>query len=145
LSVQTPTPGASAEERSRAPEYDEGSGWVTFAGVLLMIVGVMNVIAGIAAVDDSTFYAGDARFILSDLNTWGWVVLVLGVVQVLTAFGVWARNGFARWLAVGFVGVNAVIQLMLVSAAPFLSLMLYGIDIVIIYALVVAYGRREAY
>ena len=148
MSVQTPTPGVGAEGRSDAPSgyyEDRGSGWVTFAGVLLMIAGIMNFIAGIAAVDNSTFYAGDAQFILSNLNTWGWVVMILGAVQVLTAFGLWARNGFARWLGVGFAGLHAIVQLMFIAASPFLSLILFSMDMLIIYALVVAYGSREAY
>ena len=52
------------------------SGWVTFAGVMLFIVGVLNVIYGIAAIGDSKFFIQDQKYILSNLNTWGWVTLI---------------------------------------------------------------------
>ena len=146
MSVQTP--GGTADDRvARASAYDydsgaqQGDGWVLFAGVLLMIVGIMNFIGGIAAIDNANFYVNDARFILSDLNTWGWVITILGAVQVLVAFGIWARNGFSRWLGVLFASGNAIAQLLMLPAYPLWSLALFTLDILIIYGLV-AYGGR---
>ena len=54
------------------------SGWVTFAGIMLFIAGVLNVIYGIAAIGDSKFFIQDQKYILSNLNTWGWITLLLG-------------------------------------------------------------------
>jgi hypothetical protein len=142
MTVQTP--GASDERMAAAGYgYDDqsGDGWVIFAGVLLMMVGVLNVIGGIAAIDNANFYVRDAQFILSDLNTYGWVVTVLGSVQVLVALGIWARSGFSRWMGVLFASVNAVTQLLWIPAYPFWSLALFTLDILIIYGLV-AYGGR---
>ena len=61
------------------------SGWVTFAGVMLFMVGVLNIIYGIGAIDNSTFFVNDSKFILGDLNTWGWVTLIIGIVQGIAA------------------------------------------------------------
>jgi hypothetical protein len=149
MSVQTP--GGTADERvARAPaayDYDSdaqrGDGWVTFAGVMLMIAGIMNFIGGIAAIDDANFYVNDARFIFSDLNTWGWVITLLGSVQVLAAVGIWARNGFSRWLGVLFASGNAVAQLLMLPAYPLWSLAIFTLDILIVYGLIVYGGRLE--
>src|SRR6476659_7748680 len=89
---------------SSAARYDAetGYGWLVFAGAMLLIVGILNVIYGIAAIDDANFFVNGANYVISDLNTWGWVVLLTGAAQILTAFGVWARNTFATWLGIAF-------------------------------------------
>ena len=56
------------------------------------MVGTLNVIDGIAAISNSTFFTENARYVISDLNTFGWIVLILGSVQVLAAFGIWAKT-----------------------------------------------------
>ena len=68
---------------------DDGTGWVLFAGIMMALVSVLNIIYGIAAIGDSSFFVNDQRYILSDLNTWGWVTLVIGGVQMLAAFSIW--------------------------------------------------------
>ena len=65
---------------------EQRSGWVTFAGALLLLAGILNVIYGIAAIGDSKFFIQDQKYILSNLNTWGWVTLILGVLQFIAAF-----------------------------------------------------------
>jgi hypothetical protein len=120
---------------------DRGFGWVAFAGVLLLLVGTMNVIEGIAAIGNASFFVGDARYVFGDLNTWGWVTLCLGVVQGLVGLGVFVKNQFARWVGVGALGLNAIAQLLMMPAYPFWSLSLFALDILAIYGLV-AYGKR---
>ena len=92
--------------------YDEtaGSGWVTFAGVMIAIVGTLNIIYGIAAIDNANFYGRDVNYVISSLNTWGWILLVVGAIQVLVAFGIWVGNQFARWLGVLVASVNAIVH-----------------------------------
>lgn len=123
-------------------DAERGSGWATFAGVMLLLLGVMNVIYGIAAISNSTFYVADAKYILSDLNTYGWVALVIGVVQLLVGVGVFARVQFARWLGVLFASLNLIAQLMWISASPLAALVFVAIDVLVIYALV-AHGHKE--
>src|SRR5262245_54266847 len=55
------------------------SGWWVFAGVLLLVAGVLNIIYGIAAIGDSKFFTENVTYIISGLNTWGWIILILGV------------------------------------------------------------------
>ena len=115
---------------------------MAFAGVMLMIVGIMNFIGGIAAIDDANVYTHNAHYVFGSLNTWGWIILITGAVQVLAAVGIWVRNQFARWLGVGFASLNALAQLLLLPAFPLWALALFAVDILIIYGLI-AYGDRE--
>jgi hypothetical protein len=142
MSVETPRAAREGGRYSYDYEESHGEGWVTFAGVMLMIVGIMNFIGGIAAIDDANFYVANAQFVISDLSTWGWVILITGAVQVIAAFGIWTHNQFARWLGVGFASLNALAQLLMLPAYPLWSLALFSVDILIIYGLL-AYGGRE--
>jgi hypothetical protein len=119
-----------------------GDGWLSFAGIMLSIVGVLNVIGGIAAIDDANVYAGNAQYTFGDLNTWGWVLLCTGVVQFLAALGIFARNQFARWLGVGFASLNMLAQFLFLPAFPLWAIAIIAVDTLIIYGLV-AYGGRE--
>jgi hypothetical protein len=73
---------------------DHGHGWLLFADIMLLNVGVMNVIYGIAAIGNSSFYIQDAKYVVSDLNTLGWIVLIVGAVQCFAAFGIWRGGQF---------------------------------------------------
>jgi hypothetical protein len=119
------------------------SGWVTFAGVMLFIVGVLNVIYGIAAIGDSTFFAQDQKYILSNLNTWGWVTLLIGLLQLFAAFSLWSGGIYGRVVAIGAASLSAVGALLSIPAYPFWSLAIFAIDIIIIHQVAV-YGGREA-
>jgi hypothetical protein len=123
-------------------EQSEGAGWVLFAGIMLAMLAGLNLIDGIAAVSNSTFFVNDAKFILSDLNTWGWVLIVVGVVQGLTAVGVVLGTKGIRWIGVTIAALNAIVQMFFISAYPLLSLMLFTLDILVIYGLVV-HGARS--
>jgi hypothetical protein len=109
------------------------SGWVTFAGVMLFIVGVLNVIYGIAAIGDSSFFVQDQKYILSNLSTWGWVTLIIGVLQLFAAFSLWSGGTYGRVVAIGAAGLSAVGALLSIPAYPFWSLAIFAIDIVIIH------------
>jgi len=127
-----------------ASEYVEetsGDGWVTFAGVMLLMVGMLNFIDGVAAISNSTFFTENARYVISDLNTFGWIVLILGFAQMLAACGVWAKTPGVRWFGVTVATLNGVAQLLFIPAYPFWSLTLFTLDILVIYGLV-AHGKR---
>jgi hypothetical protein len=131
----------------RPPEYYEvadGSGWVVFAGTMILIVGMLNVIYGIAAVDNSSFYVQDARYVISDLNTLGWIVLIVGVVQVCAAFGIWRGGQIGRWVGIVTACANAILHLIFIAAYPFLSLALFAVSVLVIYGLIAHGGRRTA-
>jgi hypothetical protein len=115
------------------------SGWVTFAGVMLFIAGVLNIIYGIAAIGDSKFFVQDQKYILSNLNTWGWVTLILGAFQLFAAFSLWSGGLYGRFVAILAATLSAFGALMSLPAYPFWSLAIFAIDIIVIYQ-VAMYG-----
>jgi hypothetical protein len=134
--------GSYAGGTTRDYVEETGEGWVLFAGTMMLLVGTVNVIDGIAAVSNSAFFVDNARFVIfDDLNTWGWIVMILGAAQVLAAFGIWARTPGVRWFGVAVALLNAIAQLMFISAYPFWSLALFTVDILVIYGLI-AHGKR---
>ena len=140
-SVGTKMSGVS--DRTYA-QPDPGMGWVTFAVFMLMIAGAINVIYGIAAISNSSFYENGARHVLfNDLSTWGWIVLIVGLVQIGASIAIWAETNFGRWLGAVLAGGGAVVHLLFLPASPFLSLALFAIDIMIVYGLVVHGAPRE--
>ena len=123
--------------------YQRGDGWVLFAGIMILIVGFINLIFGIAAIDDSAFFTGDERYVIfDDLNTWGWFYLILGVLQLIAAFSIWSRGTYGRLIGIATAAANAMIVLFTVNAYPFAAFMIFLIDVMVIYGLAV-YGGRE--
>jgi hypothetical protein len=122
---------------------ERSSGWAAFAGTLLLLLGVMNVIQGIAAIGGAHFYTANAHYVFGSLKTWGWVVLCLGVLQALAGIGVFSANQFARWGGVAILSLNAIAQLLMMPAYPFWSLTLFAVDILALYGLI-AHGREIA-
>lgn len=122
---------------------DRGYGWVMFAGVLLLMVGSINFIEGVAAIGNARFFVNNTHYIIGSLNTWGWVVLCIGVLQWAVGLGIFVKNQFARWVGVAVLAVNAVIQLLMMPAYPFWSLCIFTLDVLAIYGLI-AYGERIA-
>jgi len=152
---QTPAAGMPPQRHSGEPvrhgvtpaedEYGEpeGYGWVVFAGVMIGIAATLNLVYGIAAIGNSQFYAANTHFVVSNLNTWGWVVLVIGIVQYCAALGIFMQAPWARWTGVAVAAINSVIQLVFLPAAPLLSLSIFALDVLVIYGLV-AYGGRTS-
>ena len=124
-------------------EADRGYGWVAFAGVLLLILGTINTVEGIAAIGNAHFFTANAHYIAGNLKTWGWVVLCIGVLQLLVGLGVFVKNQFARWTGVLILSLNMIAQLMMMPAYPFWSMAVFILDVLAIYGLV-AYGQHIA-
>ena len=134
-----------AERRPRDHEADHGQGWVTFAGIVLAVLGILNVIYGIAAIDDAHVYVGDQKYVFGDLNLWGWLLVLVGAVQFIAAFSIWNGTTWGRWVGILSASVNAILQLLWMPAFPFLALALFAVDILGLYALVQYGGRRAAF
>jgi hypothetical protein len=143
MSSEPGTMRPSGDARAEALSYDEerGAGWIIFAGMMILIAGVMNAIYGIAAIAESSFYVANTRFVFSDLKTWGWIVTIIGAVQIMASLGIWARAQWARWVGVAVAGINAIAQLLFIPSYPFLALAVFTLDVLVIYGLV-AYGGR---
>jgi hypothetical protein len=140
-------PTVSQYQEREAPAYaytQQGDTWVVFAGTILALLGTFNVIDGIAAISKSSFFVGDAKLIISDLKTLGWILLILGLVQLATALGVWLRWTGIRWVGVLVASVNAIAQLLVMPAYPLWSISLFALDILVIFALIAYGGHRHA-
>jgi hypothetical protein len=111
----------------------ERSGWVTFAAIMLMIAGVLNVIYGIAAIGDSAFFINDQKYILSNLHFWGWVTLFIGFFQGFAGISLWGGGLYGRIFAIGAASISAIAALLSIPAYPLWSLAIFAIDIIIIY------------
>jgi hypothetical protein len=121
---------------------ERGAGWLVFAATVLGIAGIFNVIDGIMALSKSSFYVAGARYIFSDLRTWGWIVLILGILQILAAFAILGRAQWARWFGIVIAALGAIGQFGFMQAYPFWSITIIAICIFVIYGLA-AYGGRE--
>lgn len=111
------------------------SGWWVFAGVLLIVAGILNIIWGIAAIGDAKFFTAHGTFIISGLHTWGWIILILGVLELIAAFSLFSGGDFGRWFGVIIASLNAIGALLSIPAYPFWSLAIFALSIIIIYKL----------
>ena len=98
---------------------------------------------GIAAIGESTFFVDDTKYIFSDLRTWGWIVLILGALQLAAAFSIWSGGTFGRWFGIGAATVNAMAALLAIPAYPLWSLAIFAVDVLVIYGLAIYGGDRR--
>jgi hypothetical protein len=121
------------------------SGWKMFAGIMLMIVGFMNVFDGLVAITQSNYISRNTGGLLpltNNVKNWGWVELILGVIVVLAAFGVLSGATWARVVGILVASVNLMFQFAYLGHYPFWSFTLIIIDILVIYGLA-AHGGHE--
>src|SRR5919197_1263645 len=121
----------AAPDRTREP-----TGWVIFAGVMMLLIGFLNFFYGLAAVvNDQVVVVGGHGPIIADLTTWGWLTLILGVILLLTAYGLFVGSGGARGTAIVLVALNAIGQVWIFPAAPLWAFIVIILDVIIIYNL----------
>jgi hypothetical protein len=115
-----------------------GSGRATFAAVLLLIAGTLNIIYGIGALDSANIFANDTRYVFTDLNTMGWVLIVLGVVQLTGGFSLMAHNAYGRVIGVVGAGLGAIGALLSIGGAnPWWSLAVFALCVYILNGILV--------
>ena len=119
-----------------------GYGMVVFASILLLVIGFFNMIYGIAAIANSHVFVANAHYVIGDLRAWGWVTLILSVLQLVAAGGIVMGNQLARWFAVAVVGINAIEMMFFIPAYPLWALIIIAADVVALWGLC-AYGSRE--
>jgi hypothetical protein len=120
-----------------------GAGRVVFAAILLVVVGTLNIIYGIGALDDANYFADDTRFVLDNLNTLGWVLIILGVIQLTGGFSLMAGNTYGR--VIGIVGgsLGAIGALLSIGQGnPWWSLAVFALCIYIVHGIIV-FGEDE--
>jgi hypothetical protein len=97
---------------------------------------------GIAAIGDASFFVADQRYIISSLRTWGWVTLILGVLQLVAGFSLFSGGGFGRWVGMFAAALSVIAALLSIPAYPFWSLCIFALAIIIIYELAKAPERH---
>ena len=120
-----------------------GTGRVVFAATMLLLVGTLNIIYGIGALDGANIFVNDQRFVLTDLNTLGWVLIVLGVIQLAGGFSLMAGNTYGR--VIGIIGgsLGAIGALLSIGGSyPWWSLAIFFLCVYIVHGIIV-YGRDE--
>ena len=108
---------------------------VVLAGMLLSVIGVFTLIQAIYALTGHLFSASDGQPLLLDLTTWGWVHLVIGALQVLVGLAVLQGATWARLVAAVVVGLSAVSQMMFLPTYPVWSVLVIGLDVLVVWAL----------
>ncbi len=122
------------------------SGWVAFAGWLLIVLGAVDVLEGVIAVARQHYYVlTPTQIVVFDLKTWGWVTLIWGAVIALAGVGVLTRHAVARWFAIVIASVNVIEQLGFVgsSAYPLWALTSIALSGVVIYSLIVRWDEGQ--
>jgi hypothetical protein len=120
-----------------------GTGRVVFAATLLLIAGTLNIIYGIGALDDANVFVNDKRYIFTNLNTLGWVLIILGVIQLSGGFSLMAGNTYGR--VIGIIGgsVGAIGALLSVGGSyPWWSLGIFFLCVYVVYGILV-FGEDE--
>lgn len=130
------TVDSASERRTRPREERQPTGWTVFAGVVLLIIGSLDALYGLAAIlNNEVVIVGGNGVIIADITTWGWVHLILGSIVALTGIGLLAGNPSARWAAVFFITVSAIAQIVWFPAAPLWAFLMIILDVVVIYQL----------
>jgi hypothetical protein len=113
------------------------SGWRAFSGVVFYLVGAFNVIGGLGALfRDEVFVAGN-EVLIADTTAWGWLLLVVGLVQLAVGVGIFRGLGWARMLGVLLAALSGVLHIAFLVAFPAFSLITIALAVVVIYGLVV--------
>ena len=123
---------------SNGVQQRQPTGWTVFAGMVLVIVGSLDALWGLAGIlNDQVVFVGNAGHgvIVADVTTWGWVHLILGSVMALTGMALFTGSSTARWIAVFFVTVNAISQIVFFPLAPLWAFLIIILDVTIIYQL----------
>jgi hypothetical protein len=120
-----------------------GVGRAAFAAVLLLLAGMVNIVYGIGALDEANIFVRDARFILDDLNTLGWVLIILGVIQLAGGVSLLGGGAFGRVIGVVAASLGAIGALLSIGGAfPWWSLGVFALCVYVIHGILV-YGEDE--
>jgi hypothetical protein len=120
-----------------------GAGRVVFAAILLLIIGTINIVYGIGALDDANFFANDTRYILTNLNTLGWVLIILGVIQLTGGFSLMAGNVYGRVVGIAGGTLGAIGALLSIGEGnPWWSLAVFALCVYVVYGIIV-FGEEE--
>ena len=116
----------------------QGIGRAFFAATLLMIAGLVNIIYGFGALDGANVFVEDRRYILTNLNTMGWVLIILGVIQIVGSLSLFVGNPFGRIIGVVGAGLGAIAALLSIGDGnPWWSLAVFFLCIYVIQGILI--------
>ena len=118
-----------------------GRGWIVFAGIMLVIVGTMNILDGVWAIRAQDT-ALDTIFFKNNLEAWGWLYLILGIVVFAAGVGVFRRSAWAIAVGVAVAAIGAVLNMLWIFQYPVESLVLIGLNVLVLYGLIL-YGEPD--
>ena len=123
---------------------ERGSGWIAFAGTILIIVGGLDIVNGLWALDhkDSAGAAVDQLLYENNLETWGWIMLIWGILVVISGFLVFGGSQLGRWIGIIAATIAMVVNMTWIFAFPIASLVVVLLTALVLYALIV-YGGRD--
>jgi hypothetical protein len=115
------------------------AGWAFFAGVMMVIVGVFQLIKALTALFNQHYLlvTGSGLAVHVDISAWGWAHLVIGLVLIASGYGVVVGKMWGRVLGIILTAVSAIVNLLDIAAYPLWSIIIIAVDVVIIYALAV--------
>jgi hypothetical protein len=120
-----------------------GAGRVLFAAILLMVAGTINIIYGIGALDDANIFVNDKRYIFTNLNTLGWVLIILGVIQLTGGFSLMAGHTYGRVIGIVAGSLGAIGALLSIGGNyPWWSLGVFALCVYVVHGIIV-YGEEE--
>jgi len=121
----------------------QGAGRVVFAAIMLLIVGTLNIIYGIGALAEANIYVNDTRYVLTNLNVLGWVLIVLGAIQLTGGFSLMSGNAYGRVIGIIAGSLGAIGALLSIGGAyPWWSLAIFFLCCWIVYGIAV-FGEDE--
>ncbi len=124
---------------------DSGAGWIMYAWIVLIVLGVWNIIEGIVAISRSHFFtATGAHYVYSDLRTWGWIILIWGILEVLAAGSVLRGGQWGRWFGIFVAGIAIILQFLALPIYPFWALISIFMFALVLYGLVAYGGTGES-
>jgi len=110
---------------------------------VLLMVGTINIIYGIGALNDANVFVNDNRFVLTNLNTLGWVLIILGVIQLTGGFSLLAGNAYGRWIGIIAGSLGAIGALFSIGGNyPWWSLGVFALCVYVVHGIVV-YGDED--
>ena len=130
-----------------AAEDSSWSGWIVFAAFVLLIIGAMDALQGIVAIFRDEYVVATAKGVaLLDVTAWGWSTLLWGVLIFIAGLGLLGAAGWARWLAIIAVGINAIGQVAFMAnypqAYPLWNILIVALNVLVLFALT---ARWEGY
>ncbi|MES1193746.1 MAG: hypothetical protein ABUM26_05430 [Solirubrobacterales bacterium] len=144
--MSTAPSSSSPSRRDDLPAGAGTNGWIAFAGIVLFLNGTFGALYGLAAIlnDEVVTVGGGTGVTVWDFTGWGWIQLIIGIVMVIVAIGLFMGNSAARWLAVGMAMLSALAQFGIISAFPLWAILVIVLDVVVIYQLVVRWEPKVA-